>query len=95
MYPLFLSDFNETLIFSTEFRKKTQMSSLIKICPVGAQLFHADGRTNGHDETNSRIAQTSNAPKNVRMAITRKEVGRKWRMRRRRNRRSKNTDAKA
>jgi hypothetical protein len=27
------------------FRKKTQISNLTKICPVGAELFHADGRT--------------------------------------------------
>jgi hypothetical protein len=25
------------------------------IGPVGAELFHADGRTNGHDEANSRF----------------------------------------
>ena len=29
----------------------------MKIRPVGAELFHADGRTDLHDETNSRFAQ--------------------------------------
>ena len=45
-YPLFLSDFNETLIFSTDFRKKkAQMSSFVKIRPVEAELLHADRQT--------------------------------------------------
>jgi hypothetical protein len=41
-YPLFLSDFNETLIFSTDFRKKAQILSFMEIRPVGAELFHAE-----------------------------------------------------
>ena len=44
-YPLFLSDFNKNWIFSKYFRKRAQVSNLIKICPVGAELFHTDGRT--------------------------------------------------
>jgi hypothetical protein len=28
-----------------DFQKNTQISNLVKIVPVGAQLFHADGRT--------------------------------------------------
>ena len=44
-YPLFTSDFNKSLIFSTDFRKKTPVSSFIEIRPVGAELFHADRRT--------------------------------------------------
>jgi hypothetical protein len=43
-YPLFLSDFNETWIFFDEFSKKTQVSNFVKIRPVTAELFHADGR---------------------------------------------------
>jgi len=29
----------------------------MKIRPVGYELFHADGRTDRHDETNSRFSQ--------------------------------------
>jgi hypothetical protein len=42
-YPLFLSDYNETLIFATDLRKSPQISNVIKLRPVGAE-FHADGR---------------------------------------------------
>jgi hypothetical protein len=41
--------------FSKE--KKTQILSFIKIRPVGAELFHADGQTDGHDEANGRFSQ--------------------------------------
>jgi hypothetical protein len=46
-YPLFLSGFNETSTSSAYFRKKkkTQISSFIKICPMEAEFFHADGQT--------------------------------------------------
>jgi hypothetical protein len=43
--PLFLSDFNGTLIFSTDLKKIKYQISLKKIPPMGAELFHADGRT--------------------------------------------------
>jgi hypothetical protein len=49
-YPLFFSDFNKTSIFSTHFRKRLTS-------PVAAELFHGDGRTDRHDEVNSRISQ--------------------------------------
>jgi hypothetical protein len=39
--PLFLSDFNETVIFSR--RKNFQISNFMKILPLGAELFRADG----------------------------------------------------
>jgi len=35
----------------------------MKIRPVGAQLFHAEGRTDGTDEANSRFFNFANAPK--------------------------------
>jgi hypothetical protein len=40
-YQLLTFDFNKTLIFLTDFRKKPQISSFIKIRPVGSE-FHAD-----------------------------------------------------
>jgi len=54
---LFSSDFNETLIFSTYFRKNKQISHFMKNDPVGAELFHANGRTDRHDEAYSRSSQ--------------------------------------
>jgi hypothetical protein len=44
-YPLFLSDVHETRIFLEEFSKNTQISNFMKILPVEAELFHADGQT--------------------------------------------------
>ena len=44
-YPLWLSDFNETSIFSTVYRKNSQISNFKKIRPVGAELFCVDIRT--------------------------------------------------
>ena len=42
----------------TEFRK-TLISKFIKIRPVGVELFHVDGETDGHDEANNRLSQFS------------------------------------
>jgi len=60
-HSLLLSDFNETSIFSTTFRKNTQISNCMKIRPVGGELYHADRRTNGqegrHDEADSGFSQ--------------------------------------
>jgi hypothetical protein len=44
-YPLLLLEFNETSILSTDFRKKAQISSFIKIRPVGAELCRTNGQT--------------------------------------------------
>ena len=56
-YPLFSSDFNETWISSKIFSKNPQISNFMKICPAGAESFHADRQTDRHDEANKRISQ--------------------------------------
>jgi len=43
--------------FSTDFRKILKKSNFIKIRPVGTKLFHADRRTDRHDDANSRFSQ--------------------------------------
>jgi len=58
-YPLFLSDFNETCIFSTDFIKKnTQIQNFMNIHQLGVE-FHTDGRTDRHDEANFDFPQHS------------------------------------
>ena len=44
-YALFLSDLNENLFFWTDLKKNIQISNRVKISPLGAKLFHADGQT--------------------------------------------------
>jgi hypothetical protein len=44
--PLFLSDFDETGVFSTDFRKML-ISNFMKVRVVGAELFRVDGETDG------------------------------------------------
>ena len=45
------------LEFSRRFFKYTQISNFINISLVGVESFHADGRTDGHDEANSRSSK--------------------------------------
>jgi hypothetical protein len=56
--PIILVRFNENWIFSTDFSKNTQISNSIKIRPVGAELFHTDGRTGGRTDRQTDIKQT-------------------------------------
>jgi len=70
-YPLFLSDFKETGIFSVDFGKGTELWNFPKIHTLGVKLFHADGRTDGQtdgkaDMTNLIFAfcNFANAPQN-------------------------------
>jgi hypothetical protein len=59
--PLFLSQFNETWIFKANFSKNIQYTNFMKIRLVGADLFHADGRSDGqtyiHDGAKSGFSQ--------------------------------------
>jgi hypothetical protein len=54
-YPLSLSDFNETS--SRQIFEKSSNITFYAIRPVGAELFHVDGRTDRHDEANCRFSQ--------------------------------------
>jgi len=56
-YPLLLSDLNETWIFSIDFSKNNDISNLMKILPVRAELFHADRRIYVDDESNICFSQ--------------------------------------
>jgi hypothetical protein len=57
-YPFSLLHFKEDWIFSTDFSKMSQISNFMKIRPVGAELFHADGWTDRHhNEASSRFSQ--------------------------------------
>jgi len=51
-----LSGFDETCILSTGFRKNTQISHLMKIRLVGAEL-QEDRRIDRHDEAYSRFSR--------------------------------------
>jgi hypothetical protein len=62
MYLLFLSDFNQICILFKKFSKSSQIPNFVKIRPVEAELFHADGQT---DKTKLRVAirNPAKAPK--------------------------------
>ena len=62
-YSLFLSDFYEISIFSTDLSKNFIVSNFMKIRQGGAEMFHADGQT---DMANLIVAfrTFANAPKN-------------------------------
>ena len=64
-YSVLLSDFNHTLIFFDRFSKNIQMSNLMKIRPVGEEMFYVYKQT---DMTKLLIAVAfrnfADAPKN-------------------------------
>ena len=41
---------NENWIFLTDFFKNTQITNVMKICIMGAEVFHADGQTDGEKD---------------------------------------------
>ena len=61
-YPLLLSDFNETLQIYK--KKKIQILNFMEICLVGAEFFHAEGRTGRYDEANSWFHNFAISPDN-------------------------------
>jgi len=52
-YPLFLSNFNETLIYSSDFPKILKYKNSKEIHQLGVELYHVDGRTetDRHDKS--------------------------------------------
>jgi hypothetical protein len=43
--------------FPRQILKKTKISNFVKIRPMEAELFQADGQTDGHNEANNRFSQ--------------------------------------
>jgi len=63
-YQLFLSDLMKLVYFGQVFEK---LSNIMKICPVGGELFHADGLTDKQTDMTKLIVtfrNFANAPKN-------------------------------
>jgi hypothetical protein len=56
---MFLLYLKENLIFSLGFQKNPKISNIMKIRPVGAELFHLEDRQTDsrHDEIDSRFSQ--------------------------------------
>jgi negative regulator of replication initiation len=54
---IFLFDFNQDLVFSTDFRKKNRAVKIfVEILPPLSVLFNTDGQTGKHDEANNSLS---------------------------------------
>ena len=63
--PVILSDFNENSMFLTDFRKNSQISSFMKIRPVGAEVFNVERRNDRRTDMTKLIVvfrNFANAP---------------------------------
>jgi hypothetical protein len=58
------------LNFSTDFRK-IQIRNFMKICPVGAELFHVDGRTDRQTDMTKPIVCFSSRMSNSNITVGR------------------------
>ena len=67
-YLLYMSDCNKNLYFLNRFSKNTQTSNSIKICPVGAELFHVEGRTDRMKDAKKSIVTLRNLSKAIKWA---------------------------
>jgi hypothetical protein len=57
-YTLFFPEFNESWIFWIDFFFfEILLPDFMKIRVVGAEFYRVGGRTDGHDEANSRFSQ--------------------------------------
>jgi hypothetical protein len=63
-YQLSISDFNKTIFFN-RFSKNTIISNLMNICPVAAELSHADGQTWLSSHSLFKILRTSQKMQSV------------------------------
>jgi hypothetical protein len=57
---IFFSDFKETLIFLDRVSKNTEISNVTKVRLEGAELLHADGRTDGQTDMTKLIVAFRN-----------------------------------
>jgi len=55
--PVILVQLLWNVNFVDRLSANNQISNFMKICPVGPELFHAGGRTDRHDDANSRFSQ--------------------------------------
>jgi len=60
-----MSDFSETWDFLNIFSKNTQISDLMKVRPMGAELFNTDGQMETNDEVTVAFRNFANAPKKI------------------------------
>jgi len=62
---IFLVRFYRKLNFLYSFSKNKQIPNFMKICPLGAELFHMDGQVDRHGDASSRYSQFSKAVRNT------------------------------
>jgi len=67
-YPLFVSEFSVAFNILDKIVKNIQLSDLIQIRPVVAEVLHADGRTDGHTD-NTKLIVTFRTDKQERSSL--------------------------